>query len=404
MAAIAHSDPYAIFMRKIGYSVGLEYTAKRVKSLVLRYLQDRDITATGWHELVTGRREEGHWGRDKNAEKHIGDFFHALRLIQRTPGDMLALENLDAIAITFKILNNEEQKCAAHDFLLLWSILVNDGEIFVNFLLSEFREQSIKETLSVMILNKRHKVLKYLQGKSPVQRINRVITIERQKKNKGSSGAGQSVFSLKRTEPLRPERSTVLGSEKNDEIEFSGDYLRKVSLSRRYWAKDLGLWDDRKGLTQRGQIFLNGLRNSGYIDTEMNYFTYWPMDYELVRSGFRPDLCGKETKSLWECLVNFAGAYSGLSVKPSSKNDTDDVLQLIKEMIEVFRSLHVRKSMLRRELPITISYPSAIALSCAQGKAALDLPSAILKEQKGKQRRLAFRQSRHSGGALGIRE
>ena len=33
MAATAHSDPYAILLRKIGYSAGLEDTAKRVKDL-----------------------------------------------------------------------------------------------------------------------------------------------------------------------------------------------------------------------------------------------------------------------------------------------------------------------------------------------------------------------------------
>ena len=58
MAATAHSDPYAIFLRKIGYSVGLEFTAERVQDLVASYIKNRDITAAGWHSLVTGSKDD----------------------------------------------------------------------------------------------------------------------------------------------------------------------------------------------------------------------------------------------------------------------------------------------------------------------------------------------------------
>ncbi|PTW50588.1 hypothetical protein [Rhodovulum kholense] len=402
MAATAHSDPYAIFMRKIGYSAGLEDTAKRVEDLVTIYLHDRDITTASWHELVTGSKEEGKWGRDKTAEKDFGDFFFSLRLIQRTSGDVLALENLDAMAITAELLRDEAESRAARDFLLIWAILVNDGEIFVNLLLAGFEEQAIKDTLRTMMRSKRSEALEHLKGKAPAKRINRIITIERQEKNKGSAGGGQSVASLKRTEPLQSQRTSDLGAQEDDEIEFSDDYFRKVPPRRRYWAISLGLWNDEKGLTQRGQDFLDGLRQSGYVDAR-DCFIYWPMDYELVRSGFRPDLFGEQTKTLWACLVDFAEAYGGLRVKPSAENDSDCAVKLIGEMIEVFRSLHGRKAMLRRELPITIAFPSAIAVSLARGNAVLDLPSAILAEQKGEQRRLAFRQSRHTGGALSIK-
>lgn len=403
MAATAHSDPYAIFLRKIGYSVGLEYTAERVEDLNSRYLKDRDITAASWHKLVTGSKGEGNWERDQSAEKHIGDFFSSLRLIQRTSGDVLVLENLDAIAIASKLLGDEEQTRAARDFLLLWAILVNDGEIFVNLLLTEFEEQAIKDTLSVMMLQKRKETLERLKGRALANRINRVITIERQEMNKGSAGHGQSVSSLKRTEPLQPLRTSRLVSGEDDKIKFSGDYFRKVPPRRRDWAISLGLWnDDEKGLTQRGRDFLDTLRKSGYIDLG-NKFTFWPMDYELVRSGFRPDLFGESTKSLWECLVDFGEAYAGLCVKPHEKGDADAAVQFIGDMMKIFHSMHVRKAMLRRELPITITYPASAALSCARGGPLLDLPAAVREEQEGEQRRLAFRQSRNTGGTLSIK-
>lgn len=402
MAATAHSDPYSILLRKIGYSVGLEYTTERVEDLTTRYLQDRDITAASWHELVTGSKDDGNWGRDKSAEKHIGDFFYSLRIIQRTSGDVLALENLDAMAIASELLNDDEERRAARDFLSLWAILTNDGEIFVNLLLSGFEMESIKDTLTAMMLKKRADAAEAFKGKASAQRINRVITIERQAKNKGGAGSGQSVMSLRRTEPLQPERTGGLGADEDNGIGFSEDYFRKVPPRRRDWAISLGLWEELGGLTQRGKDFLDGLRQSGYIDAK-GCFTYWPMDYELVRSGFRPDLFGETTMSLWTCLVDFAAAYNGLRIKPHSESDPDATVELIGEIMDVFRSLHVRKAMLRRELPLTIAYPLAIALSCARGEAVLDLPSAILAEQKGEHRRLALRQSRHTGGALSIK-
>ena len=193
-----------------------------------------------------------------------------------------------------------------------------------------------------------------------------------------------------------------MGADEDDGIEFSEDYFRKVPPRRQYWAISLGLWDKEEGTTRRGKDFLDSLRERGYIDAQ-DRFTFWPMDYELVRLDFRSDLFGETTKTLWDCLVDFAWAYAGLRVKSYSERDPNVAVQLIGEMMDVFRSLHVRKAMLRRELPITIAYPCAIALACARGEAVLDLPAAILAEQKGEQRRLALRQSRHTGGALSIK-
>ena len=401
MVATVHSDPYAIFMRKIGYSVGLEFTAERMGNLVSKYLKDRDITTTSWNELVTGVKDQGNWGRDKSAEKHIGDFFQSLRLIQRTAGDVLVLENLDALAIAIKLLDDNEKMVIAQNFILLWAILVNDGEIFVNLLLANFDEKLTKKILNAMMLQKRRKVLELFKGKVSPQKINRVITIERQDKNKGSAGSGHSIASLVRTKPLQAERGSKLLTDVTNQIMFSEDYLRKVPPRRRDWAISLGLWDEVVGLTPCGQDFLDTLRQSGYIDRQ-DCFTFWPMEYELVRSGFRQDLFGYKTKSLWACLEDFGRAYASLQVHSPSVNDADIVVELVCRMMKVFRSLHVRKIMLRRELPATIAYPAIFALHCAQGQPIINFPDAIKQEQLGDRRRLALRLSRYTGSTLSV--
>lgn len=396
MAATAHSDPYAIFMRKVGYSVGLESTLERAADLEAMYISSRDVTVSSWKKLVE------HW-LPRSTFDNIKDVFYSLRLIQRTPGDVLALENLDAMAIASALLEDEQQRVQARQFLLLWAILVSDGEIFMNLLLADFEEVRVTETLSAMILQKRATLSAVLTGKESTRRINRIVTIERQERNKGSAGAGQSIASLKRTEPLQPER--IAGgsdSAESDAIVFSADYFRKVSLSRKGWARSLGLWDDKEGLTEVGKDFVDALTQAGYIDTR-GVFTYWPMDYELARAGFRPDLMGTDAKSLWGCLVDFGSAYAALRVKPLTDDDADAAVALVSRMMTVFRGLHVRKVMLRREMPVTVAYPAAVACACAADEPVLDLPRAIAAEQKGDRRKLASRRSRNTGAALSLK-
>ncbi len=395
MAATAHSNPYSIFMRKIGYSVGLERTLERTGDLEAMYTENRDVTASIWKELVSGSK---HWALKSD---NITDVFHSLRLIQRTAGDVLVLENLDAMAIASALLKNVQERDAARSFLMLWAILVNDGEIFINLLLAGFEEEQIEETLRTMILRKRRALSEVLSGKESVQRINRIITIERQEKNKGSAGFGQSIASLKRTEPLQPERTSTGDAVESDASGISKDYFRKVPPRRKDWARSLDLWENETGLTQRGKDFIEGLTRTGYINEGL--FTYWPMDYELVRAGFRPNLLGRDAKSLWNCLIDFGSAYAGLQVKVPLADDADSAIELIDKMLDVFRTLHVRKAMLRREMPITVAYPAAVACACATRQPVLDLPAAIEAEQKGERRRLAFRQSRNTGGTLSLK-
>ena len=381
-------------MRKIGYSVGLEHTLERVEDLERLYVSTKDLTAPRWKELVTSRSS---W--KLKSHENITDVFYSLRFIQKALGDILVLENLDATAITRILLKSEDERDRARAFLLLWAILTNDGEIFVNLLLARFQEKAIRERLSAVIAKKRCVLSKVLPGKDSVKRIYRTITIERQESNMGSAGGKRSLISLRRREPLQKLMSLAKRNKFDPEkVEFSEDYFRKVPPRRKDWARSLQLWDDEYGLTTKGGAFVAGLKRAGYIDEE-DLFVFWPMDYELMRAGFRPNLL-QSVKGLWECLVDFAEAYASVNVGPVLAEDVDYVVELIKEIVRVFRSLHTRKSMLRRELPITVAYPVLVALAVARQKSLKNVPAALKAEQNGDQRRIAFRHSRNTGGAL----
>ena len=392
MAATVPTDPYAIFMRKIGYSVGLENTFDRINDLLRTYLRNRDLTLASWAQQVAD------WGLKS---ENIADVFFSLRLIHRTPGDVLVLENLDAMAIADSLLEEPSQASEACAFIFLWAVLVNDGEIFVNLLLSDFEERRIKETLSTMMQNKRASLAESATGRGAIARINRIVNIDRQQTNRGSAGAGRSVASLRRTEPLRP-RAANRSASPTGEIVFSDDYLRKVPPKRRDWAHTLGLWDKATGLTQRGDRFIRGLTDSGYIGPE-GAFAFWPMDYELRRSGFHAKQVPRAPRSLWATLLDFARAYSQLEQKETTSADRGRAVTLVAKVADVFRTLHVRKAMLRREVPVLVAFPAVIACAAGTRTPVLNLPDAIEAEQRGEQRRIAFRQSRNTGGALTVR-
>ena len=395
MAATAHSDPYSIFMRKIGYSVGLEKTLERFRDLQDLYLSNRDVSLASWKNLVRG---ESGWNLKT---ENIADVFFSLRIIQCTPGDVLVLENLDSVAITDHLLGAEEEKEIARAFVFLWAILVNDGELFVNMLLSAFKEQDIRDNLETMIREKRHVTASALPGRDSAKRLARVISIERQESNRGSIGFGRSIESLKRTEPLQQRRSLESTRSIGDAVQFSKDYFRKVPPRRKDWARTLGLWSDHNGLTTLGHSFSSSLRSTGYIG-ESGVFTFWPMDYELVRSGFRSNLL-QGTKSLWETLLDFAMAFAGIRMKPFEPSDANVLVDQLEGMMQVYRSLHTRKAMLRRELAISVAYPTALAVACARGEPVIDFPRALSLEQTSKNRRITFRSSRNTGGAFNLK-
>lgn len=395
MAATAHSDPYSIFLRKIGYSVGLERTLERFGDLQEMYSENGDVTLASWSELV---------GPDTGWQlktDNIADVFYSLGLIHRTSGDVLILENLDAAAIAAKLISNQEEVQAARSFIFLWAILENDGEIFMNLLLADFDDERIKDKLTALIQHKREILASAMPGRDAIKRVARIVSIERQERNKGSAGTGKSVASIKRTEPLERDKRLDAETAMKEAVELSDDYFRKVPPRRKDWARALGLWEDGVGLTSLGHRFVESLTSSGYI-TQDGIFVFWPMDYELVRSGFKSNLLSG-TKTLWQTLLDIGEAFSGLRVKRFEASDVDKFVMQLQDMMQVYRSLHARKSMLRREMAITVAYPAMIGMACGQQDEVLDLPQALDAERKGDKRRIVLRRSRNTGGALSVK-
>ena len=389
------TDPYGIFFRRIGYSVGLEETAARVRELEALYLSKRDVTIGMWDHLVHSAEC---WGLKSG---HIADVFRSLGLVWRPGSDLLILENLDAMAISSALSDDGEAAERGRSFLLLWAILVNDGEIFVNLLMAGFDRKSCRQRLTLLVQKKRLFLSERIQEVRAVGRFLRAVSIERQTGNPGSAGRRRQAVSLGGGRTPLAAGGTRVSRTESDSVEISDDYLRKVPGRRMGWACSLGLWEDGGGITRRGESFIEGLARSGYIGAD-GIFVFWPMEYELVRSRFRPDLLGA-TKGLWEGVVDAGRAYAALDVAEPTGEDGDRGVAALAEMMRVYRGLNSRKALLRQELPVTIAFPAICALAIGRCEAVLDVPHFLGRERMGRERRVAVRPSRYSGQSLSLR-
>ena len=389
------TDPYGIFLRRIGYSVGLEDTATRVEELEALYLSKRDVTIGMWDQLV---HSPDCWGLKT---RHIADVFRSLGLVWRTPNDLVILEHLDAMAISTTLSASREAAVRGRAFLLLWAIFVNDGEIFVNLLMAGFERDKCRQRLTQLIQKKRHFLSERIGRSMALERFMRAVSIERQIGNPGGAGRRSRIASGGRVRAsLAVGRHSISWTELEPE-EISEDYLRKVPGRRMAWARSLGLWGNGDGITSRGEAFIKGLSRRGYIGAD-GIFVFWPMKYELVRNRFRPDLLG-EPRELWEAVLDVAWAYEALDVLGPTGEDANHGMAVLADMMRVYRGLNSRKALLRHEMPVTIAFPAICALAIGRCASVLNLPHFLERERMGRERRVTVRPSRYSGQSLSLR-
>ena len=389
------TDPHGIFFRRIGYSVGLEDTATRVRDLEALYLSKRDITIGMWDHLV---HSPECW---RLKSRNIADVFRSLGLVWRTGNDLVILENLDAMAISTTLSESQEAAERGRAFLLLWAIFANDGEIFVNLLLAGFEREKCRQRLTLLIQKKRQFLSDHIGTSMALEGFMRAVSIERQTSNPGGAGRRSRKASPGRVSTPLAMRGRGVSWAELDPDEISEDYLRKVPGRRMAWARSLGLWGDGGGITPRGEAFIKGLTRKGYIGAD-GIFVFWPMKYELVRNRFRPDLLG-ETRELWEAVLDVAWAYGALDMLGPTGEDDNHGMAVLTEMMKVYRSLNSRKALLRQEMPVTIAFPAICALAIGRSEPVLDVPNFLERERMGRERRVTVRPSRYSGQSLSLR-
>ena len=400
MVATVQPDPYRFLMRRIGYSVGLENTLERLQDLAEVYAEQGDVTRAAWDMLKRDRWGLGRKAKEKEwGEDHIGDVFHSLGIMSSSRNSIHILPTLDELGLIYKIDRENFKKASSYIFAK--QVLLSDGDIFLNCVAAESDKTKIKRLLKNLVEDKRMAVKGAIKNPDLRERLHHIISIETQKKNQGSAGNVRNLSSI-RSEPLVDRTTPLRASAEQKAPEISGDYMKKVPPKRRLWADSLGLYCNNDGsLTSDGKRFLNSLKDFGFCTSSGSY-SVWPLKHELAQMGIKAEELGAPSFNMWEFLWNVWVALSGEknSRQPSSRTDVE-MFNFVEAIFSAYRELNMRRTILRKEIPVQIIYGVHLAVSYAREELPMLIGPWI--DKKGIPDKLILRQSRNFEAALSLR-
>lgn len=346
MVGTAQAADFAIFMRKVGYSVGLESLVARAGDFGRAYAGRESFRYADWIRLV-----HENW---KLKSDNIGDVFASLRIVRIVNRDPIPGPIGEALGIMARRFDGEEYERAVR-FLVLLTIIAQDGDIFLNALANNFRRKEFKESLLQVIRSKRDALFSVFGGYQEKEAVFRAVTIDRQRTNRGSSG-GKSLDLLAKGRPLT-DRTAGLGLPQKIDLtrvdEPSDDYLDKILVTRRGWAEALGLYHE--ALTDRGIQLLLWLRKSNF-GYGAGPFLVWPTSFEIAKARFdlRP-ISVIPIRSTLDFMRIVAEGLCGRPATTSSRSPLGvSLVSYVAAVYDDFRSLSQNRSMIRNELPLEV--------------------------------------------------
>jgi hypothetical protein len=389
MVATVLRDPFASLIRKIGYSVGLENTRERLGDLVELYVADRQITTSSWLELVTEK-----WNIKP---KNIADVFASLNVLSVHQGAVDVLFGLDGLGVT-RLLLGEAAFPEAADAIFCLLLIAADADVFLNCLAVDFEPERVREILLKMIASKRELAHEAIRLSGLREKVDRVINIEAQRTNRGSSSSGKGVNLLTRTQPLT-DTPGPLARQTDAEPTISDDYLRKVPPKRRDWARSIGLFG-RAEKKSRGDRLLHELNAKGVRNGDGSY-GFWPFEPELMALHLTPSTAPWPTVTFEE-LCQIVERVFAPSAEHSPVASDDIQFEMFSAAFTEYKSLNVPKAALRGELPLRVAWLFQLGWNVTQ-PTRLSLARLLDEDQMSLRHRVETRSSRSHEGALIVR-
>lgn len=394
MVARAQSSDFAIFMRKIGYSVGLEHTLARVGDFARLYGSREAITIGDVKRLLHAPPPEG-WNLQPQNE-HILDFLRSIEVLSVRGADVGVLELGEALGILWKILPDTAFPEALR-LLLTHELVLADGDIFLNALAAHFDEAAFAAAIARLLEHKWSILEQTFLSTQQRTAIYKAVNIEVQDNNPGSRGLAGG-----RTGPLAATSTARLGplsagSAARPPIRISPNYVVKTLGRRRAWATSLGLAHDSGALTAAGEGLLQTLATAGYAG--QSCMSTWPLAHELMIPLFASMRLPPEipVRTSWDLMVLVGRGLGllGTELRTSGQRDIDTLL----DVIRTFHSLNQSRSIVRNEVSVRVAYRCLLA--CAIGEPQVpDYPSGIQQEQDLPSPRVIARSSRVAELAL----
>ncbi|MCL6678996.1 hypothetical protein LZ519_06655 [Sphingomonas sp. RG327] len=393
MVATTQSDPYSALSHKIGWSVGLEYTFDRVRRLVEIYAEQGDLTYGMWSELVTKE-----WGL-KNF--HITDFFGSIDLISASGRTLYVQPTLDVLSILWRALPAEKRDDALR-LVLAVRFVLDDGDIFLNCLASEFDPDATRSSLIAMGTYKIAALKRVFPSSAVQAKIFKLVKVDTQPTNKGSKGKAGETLASRRLEELS-HRTGSLSAVPSEEITVSDDYLRKVLGRRRDWATSLGLATDKGKLTGKGRRFLDVLTDAGFC-TSGEAFAVWPLHHQFRRLAIKPERIDAPDLNMWSFLAVVYSAMGGAADPRIDEASLERIIEFLARCYQTYRLTNKGMAVLKNELPTYVAYLTYLAHCYSNNEGALDVPALIETDRNSPEQRVLLRLSQYSDGSFTIRK
>lgn len=370
MAATARSDLFDGLVRKIGYSVGLEFLSDHVLELAETFFAQRSLDGGDWRTLVRDS-----WNRKSPlAEQHLADVYSQLQLVRRHNKAVHVLPALEVLSILFadppdwvtggRGAFGDDSHSRAVRFVLALKVLEADGDIFLNALSSGFEPRQLGVRLKQMIRHKRRLLGPLFKQAASIRLMMAAVSIRNQTEDQGRpkrqtyaerSRAFMSGASVAEGEPLS-------GEWWDSEVFISDDYLEKVSVTRRNWAEEFGFFSRSKGaLTELGEELLKQVAGLGvsFESDELTVHAFWPYVSDLSKMSLTPELLGIRGLTSWdltEVLANILLRTSEPMFSRSEPADRDELAKTLSNIHGRYRAVN-RRGTIRHDLPLYIAEP-----------------------------------------------
>jgi hypothetical protein len=387
------SKEFSVFIRKIGYSVGLEHTLERLKDFARLYGGQDTLSYADISRLLHAPKPSG-WGLDRSNE-HILDVLRSLGVIDVRRGEVAVLEAGDALGMLMRLQGDSEAFRDSARFIFAHSLALADGDIFFNALAACFDPEEFAQRLLRMIEFKWTLLEARFSSSHQRAAIYSAINVEAQENNPGSRGKGKLGDPPDPTR-LRQARGALALQVSRPEPKISHPYLTKALPRRRAWAVSLGLASEAGSPTPAGEQLLKALADEGYCGPCC--IAMWPLRHELLSPSYMV-LRDAEFPVLdsWAFML-LVGRGMGLMSAVDADGGVDE-LSILRQLFLVYRALNTSKSIVRSELPARVAYRCALSLSIGKSNVP-NYPALIDREQMSPSPRIIARPSRLAESAL----
>ncbi len=392
MAVITRANPLQVLIRKIGYSVGLEYLLKRVVDLTELYAEKKVLTYALFQDLV-GSTFERQRGNLERATREFANFYSTLNLVRINRIRSKNIDvycTLDTLSIMRRVFdNNDSAFISAVKLILAQCILEADGDIFLNALAADFDRLKAKILIEKMRRAKRNYMLNVFKSPQMQKRIYEIIDIENQPTNKGGSKEKPIGRMKRRTEPLDSYRRTEPLSEKLNPKgnPISNDYLEGVITTRKGWAEDLDLFKGKRK-TEKGISLLDALSDLGLRDGASEAYIFWPYSSDLERLRIRPDQINmRRGLKPWDLLCTIAKANNVKADIYDNRTDYSEVVDKLYKYWQLYKEGNKAVGEIRHHLPLYIAEPCLVAFSVGTSNDIPPLQEIIMAERTRSHRR-----------------